>query len=782
MAPRSTRVTPETEVRSPARSFLQSLDNYYAPARDRRKEQAFQDGINAFSGILGRKAAEAKEEQSQSEFTQGVQDALREQAGQELEGVRTGSIFRQHSKFYMAGLNETRGKAAAQRFKQETALAYQEWAGRHQDDDGTAFRQWMNGRVADFMGSLGDNQYAVAGALPVINEVATNFAAQHTGFTADRLQQESFAAYDEIVSGVFSDLSGGSIDMDTAVARLSAEANDMYTTDGAAANDRVVSAAIRYANIHNDPDAILAMAKAHDSGALKLSQVNRERLADAMDAVEADIQREASRGNAQATAEEKARREAALNQWGTSLAEDPYAELPTFAEVGDAQTYREMVALQETFIKGSTTENPAISNVERMQLEQDLYSASSPAEKLRVLNEYVRSNPSGLSAESIGRYTQEIFGTTNPGSLVNDATVSRYRDGFGRTLAEFQLGDGFDINRSSYLRTQGERHFNDYMLSQAGRVDASDPAALREAVKAAEEYAMEQLAFDFPEVLREKSEESPLGAQLGVEEALSTRDTAVAEEAARLYEGLANGEVPEEAPEAAEGALEAPEAAQEALPQDVAYDPANDLAATTDSEVIRDQPDSFYQEVLQRFIDGEDTRANVSPSVLVETAKRVLGANERDQAELLSQFMADGGVNLDPAQTAWCAGFMNAVLAQNGINGTGTLRARDFENWGEDASDDPQVGDIATFWRGSRNSGKGHVGFFMGYDANGNILVLGGNQGDAVSISAYPAGRSTGFRRPPGTSSRDPGNVRIARTLQRVGKDPQYLPVDPDAD
>ena len=45
MAPRNTRVNPEVEVRSPARSFAKVLDNYYAPSRDRRGEQAFQQGV-----------------------------------------------------------------------------------------------------------------------------------------------------------------------------------------------------------------------------------------------------------------------------------------------------------------------------------------------------------------------------------------------------------------------------------------------------------------------------------------------------------------------------------------------------------------------------------------------------------------------------------------------------------------------------------------------------------------------------------------------------------------
>ena len=234
MAPRNSRVNPETEVRSPARSFLNSLDNFYAPSRDTRSEQATQQAFQTYSGILGEKADEMRKERRQDEYNQGIADAMREEAGQEMEGVKTGSIFRQHSKYYMSGLNETRGKAAAARFKHETTLAYEEWEGRHVDDDGSGFRAWMNERVANFMGTLGEDQHRIAGAMPTINEMAQNFAVKHTTFTTDRLQQESFEAYDEIVSGIFSDMANGDLDMDAAVDLLGDEADDMYDTDGAA--------------------------------------------------------------------------------------------------------------------------------------------------------------------------------------------------------------------------------------------------------------------------------------------------------------------------------------------------------------------------------------------------------------------------------------------------------------------------------------------------------------------------------------------------------------------
>ena len=39
----------------------------------------------------------------------------------------------------------------------------------------------------------------------------------------------------------------------------------------------------------------------------------------------------------------------------------------------------------------------------------------------------------------------------------------------------------------------------------------------------------------------------------------------------------------------------------------------------------------------------------------------------------------------------------------------------------------------------------GHVSFVVGKDTRGNLMVLGGSQGNAVSIAAFLSGRATGF-------------------------------------
>jgi len=123
-----------------------------------------------------------------------------------------------------------------------------------------------------------------------------------------------------------------------------------------------------------------------------------------------------------------------------------------------------------------------------------------------------------------------------------------------------------------------------------------------------------------------------------------------------------------------------------------------------------------------------------------------IGLTEQGQARALQEYMANGGVNLDPQTTAWCAAYVNATLAQAGIAGTGSNMARSFLQWGQ-AVTVPQKGDLVVLSRGDPNGPQGHVGFFDGFNEDGSVRILGGNQSDSVSVSSYPAQQVLGYRR-----------------------------------
>lgn len=100
--------------------------------------------------------------------------------------------------------------------------------------------------------------------------------------------------------------------------------------------------------------------------------------------------------------------------------------------------------------------------------------------------------------------------------------------------------------------------------------------------------------------------------------------------------------------------------------------------------------------------------------------------------------------------TSWCALFMNWVMRQINIPGTGSLAARSFLDFGLPVISERTVGDIAVFWRVSPASWQGHVGLYLNSverDGKEWLRILGGNQGDQVKVSEFPATQLLTYRR-----------------------------------
>lgn len=94
-------------------------------------------------------------------------------------------------------------------------------------------------------------------------------------------------------------------------------------------------------------------------------------------------------------------------------------------------------------------------------------------------------------------------------------------------------------------------------------------------------------------------------------------------------------------------------------------------------------------------------------------------------------------------ETPWCSSFMCCAAEMNGFKSTRSAAARSWLNYGD--LGDGSVGDIAVFSRG----GGGHVAFIHSKYTKGDkhVLVVGGNQSNAVRASKYPADRLLAIRR-----------------------------------
>lgn len=115
-----------------------------------------------------------------------------------------------------------------------------------------------------------------------------------------------------------------------------------------------------------------------------------------------------------------------------------------------------------------------------------------------------------------------------------------------------------------------------------------------------------------------------------------------------------------------------------------------------------------------------------------------------------------GGIKDD--ETPWCAAFVGGMLEAVGIISSRFEAAKSYMSWGVPLQE-PAIGCIVVLGR----EGGGHVAFCAGQDNWGNLLLLGGNQGDAVNISAFARGRVLGYRWPAAVPLPPPGPLPVGR-------------------
>lgn len=155
----------------------------------------------------------------------------------------------------------------------------------------------------------------------------------------------------------------------------------------------------------------------------------------------------------------------------------------------------------------------------------------------------------------------------------------------------------------------------------------------------------------------------------------------------------------------------------------------------------------------------EDEGETADPPWLVEalslvgTSERV-GRSNKSNPVVVAMFGDCGHAGVkNSISTPWCAAFVGSVLKRATLPNTGSLRAKSYIRYGEhvhdewDESAEHKRGDIVVLTRGAKSSPYGHVGFYVGETAT-RVKILGGNQGDAVSVESFPKDRVVAVVRP----------------------------------
>jgi uncharacterized protein (TIGR02594 family) len=125
------------------------------------------------------------------------------------------------------------------------------------------------------------------------------------------------------------------------------------------------------------------------------------------------------------------------------------------------------------------------------------------------------------------------------------------------------------------------------------------------------------------------------------------------------------------------------------------------------------------------------------------------GPGNTANPRIVGYYARAGHAEVRHDETAWCAAFVGAMLETAGYACSRSLLARSYLNWGF-ALTVGRPGAVAVFRRGT-DAAAGHVAFWLG-ETGGRVQVLGGNQGDAVSITTMLKTDLLGLRWPSGAA------------------------------
>ena len=130
---------------------------------------------------------------------------------------------------------------------------------------------------------------------------------------------------------------------------------------------------------------------------------------------------------------------------------------------------------------------------------------------------------------------------------------------------------------------------------------------------------------------------------------------------------------------------------------------------------------------------GSMTYHNQTPWIDMAVEEMKKGFNETGNNPEILKYFNHTQLKNTPAsesdQTPWCATFVNYCLESSGIDGTKWATAYSFKGYGETYSKlNPKYGSIAIM-------NYSHVGFVIGQTPNGRIILLGGNQNNAINLS-----------------------------------------------
>lgn len=115
-------------------------------------------------------------------------------------------------------------------------------------------------------------------------------------------------------------------------------------------------------------------------------------------------------------------------------------------------------------------------------------------------------------------------------------------------------------------------------------------------------------------------------------------------------------------------------------------------------------------------------------------------------------------------ELAWCAAFVGSSLEEAEIMAPRSGRARDYLQWGKPITT-PAIGAVAVLSR-PPHPDHGHVGFVAGRTERNWLVLVSGNQNNAVTMAEFDPARVIDYRWPLPVPYPQPGPLPVISGLQ----------------
>ena len=402
------------------------------------KETSGLRGLSKALGLAGDIADRQKKLQDESDKQRGLMASLVDSAGKDPAKIKAKELYPQESLAFMTAFREGQSKLWAQKKYTSWKTEYDTWEGKNSNDP-QDFQNWMAGKIGEARSQVGDNQFAIAGAMPVFNEAMHNMTAAHAKYTGDRIIQEetdnileridqavlnrnttnpSHPSYDPDGTYLF-----GYIDNEIGMAARKG-------LDGGKIKEQVVKDLLATADAYDDDGLYQLIMDSSDNGLLKLKPEQRVAVETSYMNHRDERDKEDTALAKEATALRKAEEAQFLGQYlnqfaqgdfdTSSITPDLIAKYPkVFKEINAAKS--QMRSLKDYV--DPALETVAVSKINAL-IYSDKFKKLDKASRISALNQIIEQNQLQLSEGTVGRlYSEVAKDEKDPKELLNNAQV-----------------------------------------------------------------------------------------------------------------------------------------------------------------------------------------------------------------------------------------------------------------------------------------------------------------------------------------------------------------------